>query len=328
MSKIHISASQLGTFKACPRLWYYQSKLKLQPRYEEPGNALRVGSAYHDALEQLHGPDTKGDRLEAAIAAFEKTLVPASEAMTFTLDDNEFEVNGVDDFEVARGRAVLRAYHAHEKVRVDGKLGVIDSVERGFPNFKSHSEKELCTLGYFEGAYGPVQVILCGRWDGQDGGAVVEHKTAKDQNAITSADLILDEQVSAMCWAATRLLGTPILQAVYNVIVKPSYKPSPRGKTETPAEFEARVLENVQSAPGRFFLRYSATRSPEALTHWAQEAVQVAEAMYKGPHWRRLKGSWDGPCRWCKFDEVCAVWYNEARREQLLKTNFEPRSYR
>ena len=140
-------------------------------------------------------------------------------------------------------------------------------------------------------------------------------------------DLEVDEQVTAMCWAASKITGQPVTAAYYNVLVKPTWKAKPRGVEETPEDFEQRVRERIMDEAGRYFFRTSAITRPVAVQEaWQREVVQeVAPLMVAGIQYGRHKATWGGACRWCKFRPVCAVWHDEDARKAVLNSDLYER---
>ncbi len=47
----HLSASQIGTFIQCPRLWFYEKKLRIPPPPEQDRTALETGTSMHSEHE-------------------------------------------------------------------------------------------------------------------------------------------------------------------------------------------------------------------------------------------------------------------------------------
>jgi len=74
----HVSISQLKTFKACRRKWYFSYKEKLRP--VKKSEALEMGSNYHKKIEQLYADgfvDTTEKTKETAMAvAYAKYIYP------------------------------------------------------------------------------------------------------------------------------------------------------------------------------------------------------------------------------------------------------------
>src|SRR3990167_5050668 len=106
LKDLFVSVSQTGKFKECERAWTVSHVRKLQPR-SEGSAAMLFGRAVHGALEQLHGPEGKPDRLGAALEALD---VVFEEQQSMEVDvPGEAEpqkIGGVDRFERARARAM------------------------------------------------------------------------------------------------------------------------------------------------------------------------------------------------------------------------------
>lgn len=328
MSKeLWVSASQLAAWKACSRKWAFQSVDKLEP-LAGPGRALAFGTAFHNALEALHAPGEQSpeDRLIMALAVWR-----AEEDDGSWLADGQAIDGGAEPYFHGLGKGMTLAYAAHEARRIDHKLGQIDAVELAFPG-KDPALKERCTLGYTKDG---TRVVLVGRLDGMGGVAangpfVVEHKTAQSVDSVEPRDLVLDEQVTAMCFAASRIYDRPILSVCYNVVAKPQHKFQTRGhEHETVDDFALRLKDVMLDSPGRFFVRQWTHRTPAQVEEWRREVVDVvAPLMLSRVTWAARKGSWDGPCRNCPFLVLCEHHDDKARVENMKATMFQRKVWR
>lgn len=311
MSKLFVSVSQLAKFKKCPRQWSLEKARGLRPIREERSEAQSMGTALHAGLEAFH----RGDGSDEVLKAFQVAL--EAEKRLLVIDEQLLE--GVDPLDLHVGRALLRAYMAYEPYRMDEAIGVISHSEVGFPN--NPEEEALLTLGNV----GTVPVVFCGRYDGYDAGreVVVEHKTVSSLSYIEPSDLVLDEQVSGMCWAASKLYNKRIGTVLYNILVKPRIKFQSRGNsTETYEQYEFRLFNHIISEPTRFFDRLRVERTPEFLADWRRSALDTAKHMIGGVDWPVLSASWGGPCRRCNFSQLCRVWHNQEMVDSLIRLGY------
>lgn len=323
---LRVSNTQIKLAKQCPRKWHLRYGLGLKPlAVEEREEFFRKGDVIHQALEIFHA---SGD-LEAAQAKIRDVLR--------VLDAFDFgggtEVSFTAPGEQAWAMGFFNAYVAYERVRRDLDIGAGVDTEREFP--KTDEETERLTLGFIDLPDETVQVVLGGKWDGYKDGRVVEHKTVATLSHVTPEDLVLDEQVSAMCWAASRLHDRPVLEVSYNLLCKPQIKFQPQNqkalRNEDEHSYARRVFNHCLSAPGKFFERMTVTRTADALLHWQQEVVRLFRFLLTNDVyqvWGVNQGSWSGPCRNCPFHDLCAVWGTPSMRERAMHAGFTTKAER
>lgn len=323
---LKVSTSQIKLAKACPRKWYLKYDRGLKPLLkEEREDYLRKGDAIHQALEAYHS----GKDIDAVHEVIRKAL-KADDAFDFGGGFGAVPYTPLE--EVAWALGFFNAYVAYDRVRKDVLLGKRVEVEREFPR---DDEIEALTLGIAHDKEGPVRVVLSGRWDGFEDTSVVEHKTVSTLSHVTPDDLVLDEQVSAMCWAASRLKGFPVLDVVYNLLCKPQIKFRPQNnkalRAENEHEYARRVFDHCLNAPGKFFERMQVSRTEEMLELWRKETLALVQFLLSNDPdtvWAANQGSWGGPCRNCVFHDLCAVWHLPARREQTMTAMYSTRDER
>jgi hypothetical protein len=327
--KLFLSASQIGRYKECGRYWMLDKREGLRRVQEDRDRALSVGSGIHEALEELHGPE--GGGLSKALEVWNHTMTANREKDILVIAGQTVDLCQTDPYELAWGEGVIRAYDAYEKIRNDIPLGRIDAVERGFPadvekfgEKRNQEEEELLTLGTVMDH----KVIFAGRWDGDNDGSVVEHKTCANLSDIKPEDLVVDEQISGMCWAASKLWGKPVSSVVYNVIGKIKIKACPRGKFETPEQYAYRVATRIMESPGKYFERHHASRTQSFLKQWQADTLEVARAMLSGVCLPKNKASWRGPCRNCVFRPLCDTWDDKRKLSQVRGALFTTREER
>ena len=330
-----VSASSLSLFKSCPRAWHLRHVERLRPLPSLTLGPLGWGLAVHDALEHFHAPD--GSR-KAALEAFDASVRDSTPSLYVDADGWSDELVLESPYEAARLRGLVSAYMDHEPHRIDVTFDRVVATELVFPR---EEDLDTFTLGWIDLEDGMAflcqpsfhsgrlaRVVLRGRLDGivvVDGElAVLEHKTASGRRHVTEEDLTLDEQVTAMCHAASLVCGEHIGRVVYNVLAKPTWKHGPRGRQETAREFEFRVREQVLDDVGRWLWRTASVfRDEDAIQSWQLEVLrEVAPAMLAGVRWARRKSTWGGPCRFCDYRPLCETWHDIDRREGTVRSMF------
>ena len=220
-----LTNSSITTWLSCHR------KFKLQ--YEDLislkaiATPLVIGSIVHEGLADL----LQGKGLEHATAHV-RTLI--KKARAGILEDPEgFE----DDAVIIEG--MIRGWDKNRGHLKDAKPWVWQDktwVEQVFEVKMSGGE------------------VITGKIDGvvtlPDGIWVVEHKTAGRVDSAYINRLAVDAQVSMYSWAIWKLLGEKPKGTIYNVLGKPGIR---QKKTESPAQFQERLLTELTSDPKYFF---------------------------------------------------------------------------
>jgi hypothetical protein len=305
-----ITNSEIRTRRRCPREHYFAYVLGY--RSCEEADALRLGTIWHLALEAWW----TGQGLEAAIAI--------ATAHAFDL------------YEAAKLRVMLRGYDArwgHESYEV---LGVEEVFTAPLVNPVTGAPSRTYALG------GKLDLrftrdFMEHKTTSEDIGL----------GSIYRRKLTIDTQVSTY-YAGARSLGTEPERCHYDVVRKPALRPKQlpqvdaegvkivvdangeRVRTkdqkkwretadtaqgyvaltreETPAEFEARLVEEVASDPERYYQRFDVIRLAEEEAEAALDAWQVAQGMREDMRLNRHPRNPDA-CerfgRMCDFFDVC-----------------------
>ncbi len=211
-----LTASRMNAFLACPRRHYYSHELGL--RRAEPGNALRIGTAVHAALEHR----ANGGTLDAAYAAALATgeFAESDAAMLYGL------IGGY--------------YHAYT-----GGNDIIATMHPEIEfNMPIPGSRTFTAAGKIDG----LAVLKDGRT------ALVEHKTcAEDISAGAPYWERLRFNVQLMAYViAARAHGWDVETIVYDVIRKPSIRVR---QNETADEFGERLLADCDERPEFYFAR-------------------------------------------------------------------------
>lgn len=315
MSPQILTNSRLACFRACPRKHYFRYECGL--REVKPGVALRVGTAFHRAIEA----SDKGQDVEAALA------------------------HGMEDpFELA---LVAAMFDGHRRRWAEEPLDVVAS-ELAFDLPLVNPETGAATpIFRIAGVIDRIVRLRDGRL------ALQEFKTTTREFS-PGADywlrLHLDPQLSIYVVAA-RELGYPVETVSYDVTRRPVHRPAKatpvekrkyttkaskladgtirpagslhadqRDTDETPEEFAARVAEAMAADPAHYFTRIEIARLDQDLEEclrdvWrTQKAVRdcqleaeraVARGQRAAVAWARSPDACLGNGSACEFLSVC-----------------------
>jgi hypothetical protein len=304
-----LTSSRLKTARACQRLHYYEYQLGFRPARD--AEALRFGTLIHLGLEAWwRGTD---DRLGDALQVLE--LHPS------------------DPFDIARARAMLIGYDARWGGEQLEALAVEVQFQAPLTNPDSGRNSQTWNLG------GKLDAIVRTA-DGRT--LILEHKTSSEDLRPGSdywKRLRLDGQVSVY-YAGAAALGHDVQGCLYDVLSKPTLKPlkktaepkfkkdgtpyaNQRLEDETPAEFEARILEDIASDPTGYFGRAEVVRLEDEVAEALQDIWQFGRMLREND----LRGFYprnvDACIRFgrpCPFFGVCAGEASLDDPEQFRRT--------
>lgn len=297
-----LTHSRLSCFRACPRRHWIRYELGIQQ--EQTEFALRVGSAFHAALEAIDKDQDPAEVLEAGLSdPFDLALVAA----------------------MVNGHAIRYADAALEVVATEQEFDlplVNPSTSRPSPYWR------------LAGKMDRIVRLPDGRR------ALMEYKTTS-RDFSPGADywlaLHMDQQLSIYVNAA-RALGYNIETVIYDVTRRPMFRPlkatpeserqytqkesklkdgtvrpagslyaNQRDRDETPEEFAERVAADIAERPDHYFARIEIARLDQDLEDcraevW-QQAAAVREARSMG-RWYRNPGACTGPFP-CSYLSIC-----------------------
>lgn len=285
-----LTHSRLSCFRTCPRKHYIRYELGVRPA--ETGFALRVGSAFHAALE-----------------AVDKNLDPA-EAIGDRLED---------DYDVA---LVAAMFDGHRRQYSDAEIEPV-AAEQSFeiPLVNPATGRQTPTFR-LAGVIDRIVRLPDGRL------ALMEYKTTSRDFA-PGADywlrLYMDQQLSIYILAA-RQLGYDIDTILYDVTRRPSMRPlkatpeesrkytkagalyaNQRDRDETPAEYAGRVAQDIADRPGYYFARIEIARLQQDIDACAAEVWQQQKTIRSMQHadaWYRNPGACFSPFA-CEYLPIC-----------------------
>lgn len=285
-----LTHSRLSCFRACPRKHYLRYELGLHPA--ETGFALRVGSAFHAALEAadkgLDPGETIGQRLE-------------------------------DPYDLA---LVAAMFDAHQRQYADQRLESVAAEQQFEMPLVNPTTGRPTPIWRLAGVVDRIVRLADGRL------ALMEYKTTSrdfSPGAEYWVRLRMDQQLSIYVLAA-RQLGYDVQTILYDVTRRPALRPlkatppdkrqykkdgslyaSQRAEDEMPEEFAARIAADIAFRPANYFARIEVARLEQdlnacALELWQQQlAIRAAQ---NSGHWYRNPGACFAPFA-CEYLSVC-----------------------
>lgn len=268
----------------------------------QAADALRFGTLVHTALAAWWL--ASGDRLGAALIA---------------IDGKAW-----DPFEQAKAEELMCGYDdrwLHEMDRFE-----LLAVEAPF--YAPLLNPDTWAASRTFQAAGKVDAIV--RVKATDTIALIEHKTASDAlDDPTShywTKLAMDGQVSHY-YIGSEALGFPVQECIYDVIHKPGLKPlkatpeenrkykkdgtiyaAQRDRDETPDEYRARVREDIQAKPEKYYQRKPVPRTESDLKEYLSDTWALSRSMREDEIASRAPRNPDACHRFgtCAFWDVCA----------------------
>ena len=200
---INIRTSGRASFQQCRRKWDFtdDTRKNLEPKIKPA--PFYLGSAFHFALEDMHGYQRYEDGA-MAIRAFHI----AQQAAKCPIPDD------VDEL-VALGEGMMNHYK-HFLINREGvNIYRINGVPQVEVSFKIPITQELTHLPLKK--WGIDEVNYTGTFDGiaidENGNLwIMEYKTAK---AFMTQNFETDRQITAYCWAASCLFNRPVVGVIY-----------------------------------------------------------------------------------------------------------------
>ena len=320
--KVHlplVTTSELRSFRRCKREHHYSYRMGYREIHK--AGPLRFGTAIHKALEVWWSAATLGN-IDLAMVAI--------------------DANGeIDDFERAKARAMMMAYHARW---IDAEFEVL-AVEKQFEapliNPATGAKSQTYEIG------GAIDAIV--RMPNGDV-FICEHKTSGVECGLDSPywkRLRIDPQISTY-FVGARALGYDIKGCLYDVLRKPAIRPKEiplmdddgvkivldaegqrvrtkdgkkwretgdtklnyvaQTRPETPLEFEVRCLDAIAEDPERHLVRGEVFRLESDELDAAQDMWDQARELKEAEKATRFPRNPDACDRWgkmCVYFPVC-----------------------
>jgi len=255
--------------------------------------ALRVGSAFHRALEAEY----KGENIDAVMA----------EAVS-------------DPYDLALVAAMFHAHHEHWQ---SAPLDVVQAEEIFKIPLRNPDTGGLTTVWDLAGKTDKIVKLSDGRL------ALMEHKTT-NRDFTPGADywvaLHLDQQLSIYVIAA-RALGHDVQTILYDVMRRPMLRPhmatpdanrkykkdgslyaNQRETDELPDEFAARIAADIAERPDHYFARIEIARLQQDLDECAWEVwqqQQIIREAQKSGRWYKNPNSCFSNYGTCEYLSIC-----------------------
>lgn len=286
-----LTHSRMRTYRECARKHDLMYRQMYRPVRE--GDALHFGTLMHAGLEAWW---TGGDWL----AAIEKEADPFDRVKAYELmvGYNRVYTPVRDEYEVLTAEARFEAPLINPATMLPSRTW---------------------KLG------GKQDVILKRIADGHV--VVVEHKTTSE--SLTDGDywarLQIDHQISNYVIGA-EALGFPVDDTLYDVIKKPTIRPlaatpvesrkytkegklyaAQREEAETPSEFAARLREDIEADPGKYFQQRTIARMNSQIQDFMFDAWQTAQEIRSAALAGRAPRNPEACLRYgrCPFWDVC-----------------------
>ncbi len=299
-----LTNSRMSCFRSCPRRHQIRYELAIAP--EEESIALRVGTAYHAALEAI---DIGGDPWSAITAR-----------------------GDLDAYSAAMVAAMVTV---HQEQRAGQTLEVVASEVAFDLPLRNPTTGAASKVWRIAGKIDRIYRLPDGRLCLQDYKTTTEDMTPGSDFWLR---LSLDQQMSLYVLAA-RELGHDIQTIVYDVTERPMQKPhkatpvedrkftqkaskladgtirpagslyaGQRETDETPEEFAGRVAETMRAEPTRFFARHEIARTDGDLDDvrhevWSQQLAM--REMQRSGRWFKNPNACVSPYR-CPYLSICA----------------------
>jgi hypothetical protein len=309
-----LTHSRLQSFRTCPRKHFYEYELAMRPAGR--AKTLRMGSAFHEALDQL----AKG--------------ATADDVYAFVADVYRDTPDGVpEEDHAAEGAMVAALVIGYEWRWREQPLAIVASEDQFTFPIRNPETGKPTPLFEAGGKYDKIVRLDDGRL------ALMEHKTTSDSlepNSDYWRRLRLDTQITGYMDGA-RANGYPVETVIYDVVRKPAYKPrritkaeaaqivttgewfgwrmpegdNPIPERETPPMFMARVLAEITAAPERFFQRVEIPRNDADREEYRHELWQQQQAIRQAQltgRWFRNTGACLKPYK-CPYFSLCSDNY-------------------
>ena len=342
MTSIHIS--DIRTFRSCRRKWQWSSGLQMNLEPVIPYVPFFTGKALHAALEFYYRDGVPLDQ------TVDKYLLSEKENMERVDDLWPAEKTSFEE-QIDLIRDMIYHYSLwqaqDERKYADKNLEFI-SLEQGFeiplplPDFVG--EHPDATLG------GRFDGIVKHKGTGQYW--IWETKTTRSATELTRS-LVNDEQCGVYMYAASKMLGVPVVGVLYNILRKKTpTEPKmlqngslsqarsidttafhylstirscfPDWSKETIEQEYGEMLASLLPNEDKFFLRYPVHRSDVEIKmlmtnvyHTAIEMMNPQLALYPAPNWLN--------CNFCQFRSPCLAMNAGGNYRVLLEEEYQHR---
>lgn len=336
-----LTHSRMACFKKCPKKHYFQYELGV--RTSKPADALRVGSAVHKCLEKL----AKGTTIEGVIAWLIESYADMP-TWCVTIEDVEERIA-----EMVKVRCMIEGYYdywAANKIDPATTVAEYVAVEIPFevPIINPKTGRPSNTFS----AAGKIDAIV--RLADGRLAVMEHKTTSDDIEPTSDywTRLKMDQQIS-LYYIAAQACGYEVSTVLYDVLKKPRHSPTtvpmlddegrkivldqnanrvykangePRIsgdaekgyvvaiRKETSSEYRQRLMADMVSSPGDYFVRREVPRLGRDIEEFRQElwdqAVAIRHARNNMAHYRNTSVC-SGFGQRCEYLDVCLYLNND-----------------
>jgi len=291
--RIVLTSSEIGTWKACPRKWWFKYHEGLEPLKPKP--APYFGSLVHVGLGAHYGGQDPFEAMQEHLTS-----------NTSPWGDDEAEHNiGIAEVLVGGllARDPVRAME-HEVVAVEKEFIVPlkTATGRKSPKFSLAGKIDLVTKDPHGNAW---------LWDWKTG-----------SRELDTDRLQIDDQMAYYMWAQWQL-GLKPIGIIYYLIRKPQIRI--RKNEDSDAYFKRLSVEvgltapfnGTQPRPEWYYQKSAIVKSPRDLDQIGKELIAIARTIGKGATWRNPDA-----CRYhgCVYRELCLSDSKLARKAGFKQT--------
>lgn len=319
MDKLTLTASSMACALRCPRRYYYDNILGL--KVAQPSEALRIGSAVHNAGEaRANGADfggqyvaaVTGTQLDEWMAARVFGIVGAYDHTYGETEDRDYqamnpEVEFIDPIDGSRTFV--------QRGKVDG-LAVMRDGRRVNWERKTTSDDIGETSDYWQRLRLNHQLLAYAAWEFRATGElptcvydVIRKPALQPRANVPELDadgmpIVLDAQGNR----CIKRDGTPKKTA------DAAKGERLAGHAETPDEFGARIMETMKADAPRYFARVEVAITPDMLDEFYRERLGVCRMLLhfanesrkaKLPEYGYPRACSPDNCRSCQFAGFC-----------------------
>lgn len=272
---LYLNNSGRSTFDVCRKKAFYSDVAGAGYGLKEKlaASPLRIGSAVHSVLMQHYAGAPEEFAIAAGLAHYKAIEDDPNVLMTPALAD-------AFNKEVAIVEGFFPSYRQHWMID-DSELGEVIAAEQ-----KIETEVAVITVGgetWSIRVIGTIDLIT----ENADGILVTDHKTLSQYRDAYFDRLQFDHQVTGYAVLAGRYLARGVQKVMYNCIKKPLIRLK---ANETKPQFLARIHEEYEMDPGKYFKRVPCIRTRDQFDEWDQAMHEVAEdviACIQANSWRR-----------------------------------------
>lgn len=247
----HLSHSQLNTFDACKKRYFYNYVQNIVPKVRK--KALTHGSLFHSAMEVLY----KTGDLAQAVKSIDKEIL--------ALNKTFFEQKDYDDLDWTElvVKAQLRGYY---------EIFYAHDIKAGYKSVEIEKEYDVTIINpetnvpsrKFIYRFIADRVVR----DSEGKLWLVEYKTASKLGQSYFDRLSIDNQITGMLYYLQQIYKEKFEGIIYRVMKKPGIKQTQK---ESRSGFFARLSNEFMKNPDKYFVEEILVRDVKAFDEFKQD---------------------------------------------------------